>query len=52
MLLAEIQKTKKLFYGTVIAQAQRIDVYADRVVLMRDGRVEDDLPSHQLGRHP
>ncbi|HET7218826.1 MAG TPA: DNA polymerase III subunit gamma/tau [Vicinamibacterales bacterium] len=32
-LLAEIQKTKKLFYGTVIAQAQRIDVYADRVVL-------------------
>ena len=25
-LLAEIQKTKKLFYGTVIAQAQRIDV--------------------------
>ncbi len=32
-LLAEIQKTKKLFYGTVVAQAQRIDVYADRVVL-------------------
>jgi hypothetical protein len=37
-LLAEIQKTKKLFYGTVIAQAQRIDVHdggadAGRVVL-------------------
>jgi DNA polymerase III subunit gamma/tau len=32
-LLTEIQKTKKLFYGTVIAQAQRIDVYHDRVVL-------------------
>ena len=32
-LLAEIQKTKKLFYGTVIAQAQRIDVGDDRVVL-------------------
>jgi DNA polymerase-3 subunit gamma/tau len=28
-LLAEIQKTKKLFYGTVIAQAQRIDVHGD-----------------------
>jgi DNA polymerase III subunit gamma/tau len=32
-LLAEIQKTKKLFYGTVVAQAQRIDVEQDRVVL-------------------
>jgi len=32
-LLAEIQKTKKLFYGTVIAQAQRIDVEPGRVVL-------------------
>jgi DNA polymerase III subunit gamma/tau len=32
-LLAEIQKSKKLFYGTVIAQAQRIDVHTDRVVL-------------------
>jgi hypothetical protein len=32
-LLAEIQKTKKLFYGTVIAQAQRIDVDDSRVVL-------------------
>jgi DNA polymerase-3 subunit gamma/tau len=31
--LAEIQKTKKLFYGTVIAQAQRIDVQNDCVVL-------------------
>jgi DNA polymerase-3 subunit gamma/tau len=33
VLLAEIQKTKKLFYGTVVAQAQRIDVDNDRVVL-------------------
>ena len=32
-LLAEIQKTKKLFYGTVIAQAQRIDVEPTRIVL-------------------
>jgi DNA polymerase-3 subunit gamma/tau len=32
-LLAEIQKTKKLFYGTVIAQAQRVDVMPGRVVL-------------------
>jgi DNA polymerase III subunit gamma/tau len=32
-LLGEIQKTRKYFYGTVIAQAQRIDVDADRVVL-------------------
>jgi DNA polymerase III subunit gamma/tau len=32
-LLAEIQKTKKLFYGTVIAQAQRIEVQGDRLVM-------------------
>jgi hypothetical protein len=32
-LLAEIQKTKKLFYGTVVAQAQRIDVQDNRIVL-------------------
>jgi DNA polymerase III subunit gamma/tau len=32
-LLAEIQKTRKYFYGTVIAQAQRIDVDAERVML-------------------
>ena len=32
-LVAEMQKTKKFFYGTVIAQAQRIDVEGDRVVL-------------------
>jgi DNA polymerase-3 subunit gamma/tau len=32
-LLAEIQKTKKFFYGTVIAQAQRIDVDGDRVTM-------------------
>jgi DNA polymerase-3 subunit gamma/tau len=32
-LLAEMQKTKKFFYGTVIAQAQRIEVEADRIVM-------------------
>jgi DNA polymerase-3 subunit gamma/tau len=32
-LLAELQKSKKFFYGTVIAQAQRIDVEGDRLVL-------------------
>jgi DNA polymerase III subunit gamma/tau len=32
-LLAEIQKTKKFFYGTVIAQAQRIEVDDDRVTV-------------------
>jgi DNA polymerase III subunit gamma/tau len=32
-LLAEIQKTKKLFYGTVVAQAQRIEVQGDRLVM-------------------
>jgi DNA polymerase-3 subunit gamma/tau len=32
-LLAEMQKSKKFFYGTVIAQAQRIDVEGDRLVL-------------------
>jgi DNA polymerase III subunit gamma/tau len=31
--LEEIRKTKKFFYGTVIAQAQRIDVETDRIVL-------------------
>jgi DNA polymerase III subunit gamma/tau len=31
--LAEVQKAKKFFYGTVIAQAQRIDVEADRIVV-------------------
>ena len=30
--LAEVRTAKKFFYGTVIAQAQRIDVEADRVV--------------------
>jgi DNA polymerase III subunit gamma/tau len=29
--LAEIRKTKKFFYGTVIAQAQRIDVNGDAI---------------------
>jgi DNA polymerase-3 subunit gamma/tau len=31
--LAEVQKAKKFFYGTVIAQAQRIDVESDRIVM-------------------
>jgi DNA polymerase-3 subunit gamma/tau len=31
-LLAEIRKVKKFFYGTVVAQAQRIDVEPERVV--------------------
>jgi len=31
--LAEIRKVKKFFYGTVIAQAQRIEVEGDRVVV-------------------
>jgi DNA polymerase-3 subunit gamma/tau len=31
--LAEVQKSKKFFYGTVIAQAQKIEIHADRVVL-------------------
>ena len=30
--LDEIRKSKKFFYGTVVAQAQRIDVEGDRVV--------------------
>jgi DNA polymerase-3 subunit gamma/tau len=32
--LGEIRKTKKFFYGTVVAQAQRIDVGADGVVFV------------------
>ena len=32
MLLAEIKRTKAVFFGTVVAQAQRIDVTADRIV--------------------
>jgi hypothetical protein len=32
--LAEVQKAKKFFYGTVIAQAQRIDVEGDRVLIV------------------
>jgi DNA polymerase-3 subunit gamma/tau len=31
--LAEVQKAKQFFYGTVIAQAQRIDVEPDRIVI-------------------
>ena len=31
--LAEVQKSKKFFYGTVIAQAQKIEIQPDRVVL-------------------
>ena len=30
--LDEVRKSKKFFYGTVVAQAQRIDVDGDRVV--------------------
>ncbi len=30
--LAELRKTKKFFYGTVVAQAHRIDVEAERIV--------------------
>jgi len=30
--LAEIRKSKKYFYGTVVAQAQRIDIEGDRIV--------------------
>src|SRR4030095_16714679 len=32
-LLVELQKSKKFFYGTVIAQAQRIEVEGDRLVM-------------------
>jgi hypothetical protein len=31
-LLAEIKRTKAVFFGTVVAQAQRIDVSSDRIV--------------------
>jgi hypothetical protein len=30
--LSEVRKSKKFFYGTVVAQAQRIDIDGDRVV--------------------
>ena len=33
-LLEEIRKQKKFFYGTVVAQAQRIDVAGDKVVFV------------------
>jgi DNA polymerase-3 subunit gamma/tau len=33
-LLEEIRKQKKFFYGTVVAQAQRIDVDGDKVVFV------------------
>jgi hypothetical protein len=33
-LLEEIRKTKRFFYGTVVAQAQRIDIEADSVVFV------------------
>ena len=32
--LEELRKTKKFFYGTVVAQAQRIDVDGDRIVFV------------------
>ena len=31
-LLEELKKTKKFFYGTVIAQAQKIEIEGDRLV--------------------
>jgi hypothetical protein len=33
-LLEEIRKQKKFFYGTVVAQAQRIDVDGDKIVFV------------------
>ena len=33
-LLEDIRKQKKFFYGTVVAQAQRIDVDGDRIVFV------------------
>jgi hypothetical protein len=30
--LSEVRKSKKYFYGTVVAQAQRIDIEGDRIV--------------------
>jgi DNA polymerase III subunit gamma/tau len=33
VLLAEVQKTRKFFYGTVFAQAQRIEVSGDRITV-------------------
>ncbi len=33
-LLEDIRKQKKFFYGTVVAQAQRIDVEGDRIVFV------------------
>jgi len=30
--LSELRKSRKFFYGTVVAQAQRIDIESDRVV--------------------
>jgi DNA polymerase III subunit gamma/tau len=35
-LLAELQKTKKFFYGTVVAQAHRVEIEGDRLVLAFD----------------
>ncbi|HXG54262.1 MAG TPA: DNA polymerase III subunit gamma/tau [Vicinamibacterales bacterium] len=32
--LEEVRKTKKFFYGTVVAQAQRIDVEGDKIVFV------------------
>lgn len=32
--LDEVRKAKKFFYGTVVAQAQRIDVKSDRIVFL------------------
>ena len=42
--LEEIRKTKKFFYGTVIAQAQRIELEPDKIVLTF-------APQHRALRH-
>lgn len=33
-ILAEVKRTKKFFYGTVVAQAQRIDLVGDRLTFI------------------
>ena len=62
-LLAQIKRGKKFFYGTVVAQAQRIDLEDDRLVFVFTpaqrtlaGQVEanrewlEETASHVLGR--
>ncbi len=56
--LSEVRKAKKFFYGTVVAQAQRIDVEADRIVFAfapqhRALRVQlDQIRAVARGRSP